>query len=43
MSKDSSAELYLKNKERPQKRHMKDIKICLKKKKRKAIIWLLAI
>ena len=35
ISKDSLAKHYQKNKERTQKRHVKDIKIFLKKKKKK--------
>ena len=36
MSKGSSAEYYQKNKERPQKKLVKDIKIFLQKKKKKS-------
>ena len=40
MSKNLSAKYYQENKERLQKRLVKNIKIFLKKKKKKAIIWL---
>ena len=39
MSKHSSASYYKKNKERLQKKHVKDIKIFLKKKKKKRKYW----
>ena len=39
MSKNSSAKYYQDNKERLQKRLVKDIKIFLKKKKKKTAIW----
>ena len=39
MSKDSSAKLYEDNKERLQRKLLKDIKDFLKKKKKKMTIW----
>ena len=36
MYKDSSAKYYQNNKERLQKKHVKDIKVFLKKKKKKS-------
>ena len=39
MSKNSSAKYHQENKEILQKKLMKDIKIFLKKKKKKATIW----
>ena len=40
MSKSLSATYYQENKERLQKKLMKDIKIFLNKKRKKAAIWL---
>ena len=39
MSKDSAAKYYQNNKERLQKKLMKDTKVFLRKKKEKARIW----
>ena len=39
MFKNISAQYYQENKERLQKKPVKDIKIFLKKKKKKVIIW----
>ena len=39
MSKNLSAKYYQENKETLQKKLVKDIKIFLKKKRRKATIW----
>ena len=39
MPKDSSAKYYQNNKERLQKKFVKDIKVFLKKKKKKTTIW----
>ena len=39
MSKDSSAKYYQNNKERPQKKLAKGIKVFLKKKRKKATVW----
>ena len=39
MSKNLSAKCYQENKERLQKKLVKDIKIFLEKKKKKAAIW----
>ena len=39
MSKKLSVKYYQENKERLQKKLVKDIKIFLKKKKKKATIW----
>ena len=40
MSKNLSAKYYQENKERLQKKLVKNVKIFLKKKKKEAIIWL---
>ena len=40
MSTDLSAKYYLNNKERPQKKFVKNIKVFLKRKKKKTTIWL---
>ena len=39
MSKNLSPKYYQENKEKLQKKLVKDIKICLKKKQKKATIW----
>ena len=39
MSKNSSAKSYQENKERLQKKLVKDIKIFLKKKKKNVTVW----
>ena len=39
-SKDSSAKYYQNNRERLQKKPVKDIKAFLKKKKKKVTIWM---
>ena len=39
MSKDSSAKFYQNNKERLQKKFVKDINVFLKKKRKIARIW----
>ena len=39
MSKDSSAKYYQNNKERLKKKLMKDIKVFVKRKKKKATLW----
>ena len=39
MCKDSSAKYYQNNKERLQKMLVKDIKVFLKKKKKKTTLW----
>ena len=39
MSKDSSVKYYQNNKEKLQKKLMKDIKVFLQKKNKKATIW----
>ena len=40
MSKNSSAKCYQDNKERLQKKLVKDIKVLLRKKRKKATTWL---